>query len=333
MSFKRFDSEDITISAESVTAPVWSGNITNLSTFFTSSAQANSTTGDFYLDVYQTGSTLDNAAVQFSIAYCDEQGSGSVDFTSGVAGYSPTAVNYKTYRTLVLGTEEESVKFGDITSSYFYAINFDRSRYKEKLLPGTLSLTLTHSGNTITLTDIAPTTIAFGDAGRFYELRSTDSGSGSPLFLASGSYGRLYPDIGVILLNGKTLDASVGDGGLNLGIGTSVRTPNTDTSGSQLLYNAIEAGSSFRMNAEETISSNYVFVRARNQEFNYSSNPSYLTGSGELRHTIMIDDPRSYFTSIGLYNDSNDLVAVAKLSRPLLKDSRKEALVRVKLDF
>ena len=38
-------------------------------------------------------------------------------------------------------------------------------------------------------------------------------------------------------------------------------------------------------------------------------------------------------TTIGMYNDSNNLLAVAKLSRPLLKDFTKEALVRVKLDF
>jgi hypothetical protein len=43
--------------------------------------------------------------------------------------------------------------------------------------------------------------------------------------------------------------------------------------------------------------------------------------------------PQVYLTTIGMYNDSNELVAVAKMSRPLLKDFTKEALVRVKLDF
>ena len=47
----------------------------------------------------------------------------------------------------------------------------------------------------------------------------------------------------------------------------------------------------------------------------------------------MIDTPQSYITQVGLFNDNNDLLAVAKLSRPLIKDFTKETLVRVKLDF
>jgi len=87
------------------------------------------------------------------------------------------------------------------------------------------------------------------------------------------------------------------------------------------------------MQSEETITSNFVFMRARNSEFNYSTNPSLITGSGELRHNVMINTPQSYITAVGLYNDNNDLLAVAKLSRPLLKDFTKEALVRIKLDY
>ena len=47
----------------------------------------------------------------------------------------------------------------------------------------------------------------------------------------------------------------------------------------------------------------------------------------------MIDSPQAYITSVGLYNDNNDLLGIAKLSRPLLKDFTKESLIRVKLDY
>ena len=99
------------------------------------------------------------------------------------------------------------------------------------------------------------------------------------------------------------------------------------------LYECIRQGASGSLQSEETISSNFVFVRVRNSEFNYSTNPSNITGSGELRHDIMINSPQAYITTVGLYNDSNDLLAIAKLSRPLLKDFTKEALVRIKLDY
>ena len=47
----------------------------------------------------------------------------------------------------------------------------------------------------------------------------------------------------------------------------------------------------------------------------------------------MIDNPKSYITTVGLYNDSNELLAVAKLSQPITKDFTKEALIKVKLDY
>ena len=90
----------------------------------------------------------------------------------------------------------------------------------------------------------------------------------------------------------------------------------------------------FSLNSQETISSDYIFVRARNAEFNYSENPSFISGSnGEVTFNSFINNPQTFQTTIGLYNDNNELLAVAKLSRPLLKDFTKEALVRVKLDF
>ena len=93
------------------------------------------------------------------------------------------------------------------------------------------------------------------------------------------------------------------------------------------------ANTTFQLQSEETISSNFIFVRVRNGEFNYSTNPSNITSSGELRHNVMINTPQAYITTVGMYNDDNDLLGVAKLSRPLLKDFTKEALVRIKLDY
>ncbi len=103
------------------------------------------------------------------------------------------------------------------------------------------------------------------------------------------------------------------------------------------LYNQIsssDASSIFQSNSQETITSNYVFVRARNSEFNYSENPSFISGStGEVIYNYFIDNPQTFATTVGMYNDSNELLAVAKLSKPLVKDFTKEALIRVKLDF
>ena len=342
MSYKRFDEQDVVVSAESVTTPVWSGNATTLSTFNTSSTQVGSTSADYYYDIYQTGSSDSSARVQFSVAYGDKYGSGSLYYNASVVGKSPSSTVYGQYRNLVLGTEEEDFVFGATSAEHFYVLTVDRARYKEKLLPGSLTLQLSKSGSGefLTLTDNSKlvSTTTFTDAGRVYELITGSLGAKSSGALTTdgysngyGSYGKMLPDIGVIILNGKALDAAAGVGGLGLG---TTRTANAAGLNNRKLFDVLDfTNGSIRVQAEETITSNFVFVRARNSEFNYSTNPSLITGSGELRHNVMINTPQSFITSVGLYNDNNDLLAVAKLSRPLLKDFTKESLVRIKLDY
>ena len=90
----------------------------------------------------------------------------------------------------------------------------------------------------------------------------------------------------------------------------------------------------FTARSAEIISSNHYFLRLNNKEFNYSNNPSFATGSnGQLANQDFENDPKVFVTTVGLYNDSNELLAVAKLSRPLEKSFSKEALLRVRLDF
>ena len=132
------------------------------------------------------------------------------------------------------------------------------------------------------------------------------------------------------MLNAAALDLNNIEG-INLG---TLRNVNTPDNNNQRLYQVISGSGDFSLNSEETISSDYIFVRARNSEFNYSENPSFISGTnGEVIYNYFINNPQVYPTSVGLYNDSNELLAVAKLSRPLRKDFTKEALIRVKLDF
>ena len=137
------------------------------------------------------------------------------------------------------------------------------------------------------------------------------------------------------MLNPLALGGSVVGGGIAL---TSNKTNDSDGKNLPLLFIAISgsgpSSATFRLNSHETITSDYVFVRARNSEFNYSENPTFISGStGEVLYDDFINNPQVYFTTVGMYNDNNELLAVAKLSKPLVKDFTKEALIRVKLDF
>lgn len=335
MSFKRLDPEDITISAESVVAPAWSGQVTNLIAFHTSSGQV-TTTGNYYYNIYQTASDATGAAVQFAVAYGHRHGSGSENINN-ISGSSPSAITYGQYRTLINGDEDTDFTFGSTTPDSIFVVAVNRSRYKEKLKPGSFNLTLTSGSATIKLTDnsVASTTVSYVDSGRVFDIISGSDGvsynGGTGYTVASGSYGKFLPDVGIVILNGEALKAPVVGGGL-----AAILNETDDTatpSNVKLIYDMIKAGGSFALRSEETISSNYVFVRVRNSEFNYSTNPSNITGSGELRHDVMVNSPQAYPTTLGLYNDNNELLGVAKLSRPLLKDFTKEILLRIKLDY
>jgi hypothetical protein len=338
MSFKRLDPEDFLVSSDAITSTMWSTNLPYLSTFFTSSIQEASSAGDYYLSIFQTGSTLSNAEVQFEIAYADSLGSGSSLYNSAVSGLSPTKTIYGQYRSLILEDENSNFIFGKgnniLTGSNFWAISLERARYKQNLLPGSLNLTLSGSGiQTLYLTDDSvdnPVSQFLGST-RVYQLISGSNGTAgtsatSGYVAGSGSYGLVFPDLGTILLNPAAISESI-----NL---SPSRTDNSDGFNNRKLFTAISGAASFTANSQETLTSDYVFVRARNSEFNYSENPSFISGStGEVIYDQFINAPQVYLTTIGMYNDSNELVAVAKMSRPLLKDFTKEALVRVKLDF
>ena len=348
MGFKRLDPEDFLVSADSVSQTVWSNETVELSTFFTSSAQrVASLSGEYYLAVNQSATNVAGSTPQFDIAYGDKTSGGGVYFNDAVPGKSTTSTIYGQYRTLVLEDEDKDFTFNSsYAPGYIYALSIERSRYKEKLLPGTLSLTLQGStGNAITLTDNSNdvTLPTYFGTQRAYQIvrQGVNAGTSDGInggYTNSGSYGLFLPDTGLILLNGSALDQTAGIptvGNPNIGIGLGTNR-NLDVAGNNnsKLFEAIVRGSSFKVNCEETLSSDFIFVRSRNSEFNYSENPSFIKGAtGEVYWDSYINAPQTYVTTIGLYNDQNDLLAVAKLSKPLLKDFTKESLVRVKLDF
>ena len=236
MGFKRLDPEDFLVSADSVSQTVWSNNQVELSTFHTSSAQrVASISGDYYLAIYDKAVSDSTSTTQFDIAYGDKTSGGGVYFNDAVTGKSPTSTIYGQYRSLILEDENADFTYGTSGASstdcsgsitfgsayapgYFYALSMERSRYKEKLLPGTLSLTLQGSvGNAITLTDNSTEVSVptyFGTQ-RAYQIvrQGANPGTSDGInggYTNSGSYGLFLPDTGLILLNGAALDKPAG---------------------------------------------------------------------------------------------------------------------------
>ena len=346
MSFVSLNTSDFVVSADSITSTLWSGELPTLTQFFTSSQTSSF---DTFLDVFQTGSLRSDAAVQFSIAYGEVEGSGSAAYNTLVTGSSPSRVTYGQYRTLVNGDENTNFNFGagNTDSRDVYALTINRARYKEKIFPGTFNLVLSGSDGSvdskIQLTDNSKdvTTLTFTDAGRVFDIVSGTNGSAvsesvtgsvTPGRTPSGSYGKFLPDVGLILLNPRALALSASQGGVGLVVNDDL-TNTALVANNSALFESIKLAETFSLNSEETITSDFIFVRVRNTDFNYTTNPSMISGSGEFVHSSLINNPQTFITTVGLYNDANELLSVAKLSKPLVKDFTKEALVRVKLDF
>tara|TARA_B110001452_G_scaffold250822_1_gene239351 strand:+ start:713 stop:2212 length:1500 start_codon:yes stop_codon:yes gene_type:complete len=182
------------------------------------------------------------------------------------------------------------------------------------------------------------TTTQFCDAGRIFQIISgsagvvnTSLGNVNGYTSLSGSYGFMLPDINTLILNGEALDSVPQGGGINFGTSRSFDSKGDNT---LQLVDSLNNGGQFTINSQEDLSSDYIFCRAKNSEYNYSANPSFISSStGAVAFPEFVENPTTYITTVGLYNISQELLAVAKLSRPLEKNFTKELLVRVKLDF
>jgi hypothetical protein len=344
MSFTQYDPTDIAINSEDIISPLWSGNATVLSAsnFYTSSVQQSSVSGLSFLNVYQSPTYASGSEVQLSLAYANISGSGSAPFNQLVPGFTPTRTAFGQYRTLIYGDESNLFYFGSPTYPVndFFIISIDRSRYKEGLQPGSLNLKLGWAGNTINLTDNSneSTDTSFIGSTEFYLIVSGSNGvsyNGNDVQTVNGSYGMFFPNLGIILLNPDALALSPAQSGIGMPLDETTSTSYVapySTNATNLL-NALINGGSFGLQSYETVSSAYFFTRVKNQEYNYTTNPSIIDSNGNILFDSMVNNPQTFPTTVGLYNNNNELLAVAKLSKPLPKDFTKEMNLRVKLSF
>jgi len=353
-TFTKFDLVNDVVSnqIETVTAGVWSDNVASLTTFFTSSVETTSQRR-YYIDVYQANPSSSTAEVQFALAFGHALGSGSD--SQGQLNDSPSKAIYSQYKQLLLNpSDTRFTTAGSGSTDYVYVVNFKRNRIKESLDPGNWEMPLiaissratnatgsvvTGSSSTIVklIDDSSITTGTTTTSGKVYNIVSGSINSGVFNPTAPVYYGLAYPDYGTLILDGKMLDQQLGFATVT---GSSVEGNNHfvlfhSISGSTFFTDPSTADKyGFQARNSEKITSTHYFVRIKNAEYNFSNNPSYVTGSvGQIAQSTFVGDPKTYITTVGLYNDNQELLAVAKLSRPLLKSFQREALVRVKLDF
>ena len=219
-------------------------------------------------------------------------------------------------------------------------LNFSRLLAKDSVSKGTFSISFYNSGSInapthpMTYTDAGAATnykvnSPAGDYGIIYQ-------DGDSSF---GGKGLIYYDAGVLVLTSSIFSASlehfgdsVGGAGAALDGGsiTGSLTGATINSFATAIRNRW-ANCSFNNTTE--LNSTIYFCRANNSDFNYSSNPTYLSASQIFVKVEPDDLPTTYFTTVGLYSPDNELLAVAKLSEPIKKTPANELTLRVRLDY
>jgi hypothetical protein len=351
-TFTKFDVANDIVSnqTEVVTAGVWSDGIASLTTMFTSSIQTNAQR-TYYVDVLQKNPAATGSAVQFSLAFGHALGSGSD--SQGQLNDSPSKAVYSQYRQLLLNpSDTRFTTAGSGSTDYVYVVNFKRNRLKERLDAGNWELPLVRissratnaTGSVVTgsgviklIDDSSVANPRIGDSGKVYNIVSGSISSGIHNASAPVYYGLAYPDHGTLVLDGKMLDQQ-------LGFATNTGS-SSEGNNHFVLFHSISGSTfftdpqtsdpyGFQARNSEKVTSTHYFVRIKNAEYNFSNNPSYITGSvGQIAQSTFVGDPKTYITTVGLYNDRQELLAVAKLSKPLLKSFQREALIRVKLDF
>jgi hypothetical protein len=339
---------------DTVTSGLWSGDTGSMTAFFTSSTQTEATK-EYYLNVYDKDPATDESStVQYAIAFGNKFGSGSTSLANDDNSTQATKATYAQYRSILLEEEDELFSFtsasgGTHDSEDIFVINVARARYKETMDPGNMEFILSGSNGTQRFIDDSGKKFSntVGKAGRVFNIVSGSLNLGTendPTVAenySSGTangqgFGLFYPDQGLVVLNPAALKATVGtsiDSGSAGGSWLS-KTFVYEGQNSYLLHNMLSGGSDFQARRVENVSTSHYFVRAQNREFNFSNNPTFITGSdGTFKESSFETDPRTYITAIGLMNDANEILAVAKTSQPIEKSFDKEVLIKVKLDF
>lgn len=314
----------------------------------------------YYVNVFPDSTFFLNNDSYFSVTYgniAGNVGSGSFALESASIQASPTKAIYTQYKNMLLDSADLDGMFTmqsgstTVSATDIWVINFSAFKMKDKIDEGLIKLTFSGSSGSVSFIDnssyLSQTQTVYQlIVGTLSSLPATPTYEGLGLF---------YPANGVLIFNAELLARKLG---ITSTVGVNPGSGGPAADGSWVYNPGLESTSSFTYNHKtlvesmkltsttmnvrrsEFVPSRHYFVRVKNRDFNYSNNPTYVFdgtdgvhAKGTIRNTDFVTDPKTYITTVGLYNDNNELVAVAKLSRPAVKSFDSELLIKVRLDF
>ena len=360
-AFKKFSivKDKSAVIKKNRTVSIWKCDDDALNTFFT--ASKGSTKDKYYLSVYNAIPNTDGSHHQFDISFGHVSGSGSSLIGDGDTDLLPSKIMYRKYLMECIGGTVDSLPSfpfkNNVGSEYVYIIQIDRDILKDRLDAGNFELFLAplsgssnqliNTGSNVQINKTSTTLFSLiDDSDDSKQLVTDDRDVNDFYYIVSGSkrdgiyddenanaWGLVYPKLGVIILDGKVLDQSCSFNTVTASIdGDNISKFFLSLSGSASTTTARNYSGSFFARSNEKVLTQTYFCRVDTDEYNYSSNPTYTSGSkNELKYTYFQETPNSYITSIGLYNPSNELIAIGKLKRPIRKNPNRSYIFEVKL--
>ena len=278
-----------------------------------------------------------NSKDHLSVTYGHIGGSGSMNQSTTQEGETK-AVYGQFYNLLETDRNELKKNRGFVinsaTASDAYFIVAERLQMKDRLNPGTWTLAFSGSttagaGTTLNLTDDSKVNNA--SAAPFGERYSIQVGSAGTI-TDTTEHGHFYPDAGIFVLSANQMTSSLpGTSAYQVlqnvvpatyqGNGFSPdRRVTADADNAHKVVTALSKGSVTLRSEEKQYIYDY-FCRAKANEFNYSQNLTFWSGSQyDIRHSDMINNPQVYITEVGLYDEAGELMAIGRLSSALEKN-------------
>ena len=352
---------------EKVTSPYHSdGSSILLATNIVTSSNLTSTNESYFFGIANSSTA---ATEEWNIAFGDTEGHGALVEADTK---SETEAIYKQYAGLLLAPTEVTGGFfisspasnGALSSGKdkeIFVLSARRSNMKDRLNKGTWTVVLSGSGangaagsGPLSLTDDSandsPTATPVGDR---YNIVSGAAGTIVSESTAR-NFGFFYPDMGILVFSAAELSASIpshtaaanknkpvqfgpatdATAVSQSGFTTSVSQSANQNTALRFLNCLKPNGAKLDFRDEEDQVSAQYFCRVRSGQMNFSNNPTFVSGSlNELRQKTMRSNPTTFITSVQLYNNAGEMVAVGNLSTPLKKNFQSEATIKVKLTY
>lgn len=217
-----------------------------------------------------------------------------------------------------------------INSAIF--IPFSRLLVKDEIKPnGTFSMTI----GTGQFTASYSSTTTVTDNGASISTVFNDSPVGEYYNLSTGGtdVGKIFYQAGIVIIDGSTLDDWISGSTISGGIAATASHGFSSASITEIADSVRRRIGNVQFNNTTQLYSTIYNCRVDANEFNFSSNPTYLTGSKIRVKNSPTDKNYSYITTIGLYSDSDELLATAKLSEPLRNTDAVNYTLSVRLDY